>query len=87
LQQQGQRFFSLQLQRPNLIVHSGLGWLTPAEFAQTINPPLPPQIQQPKTAGANSKLDKLGGKVIHILDGPLETCNRNFDVAGITGAV
>ncbi|MBB4581497.1 transposase InsO family protein [Rhizobium aethiopicum] len=35
--------------------HSELGWMTPAEFAQTINPP---RIQQPKTAGANSKLDK-----------------------------
>jgi putative transposase len=58
--------------------HSGLGWLTPAEFAQTINPrrdavlrsrmaphrnsPLPPRIQQPKTAGANSKLDKTWGQ-------------------------
>ncbi|WP_206103093.1 hypothetical protein, partial [Rhizobium laguerreae] len=27
------------------------------------NPPLPNQQQQPKTAGANSKLDKTGGKV------------------------
>ncbi|MDL2403941.1 hypothetical protein, partial [Rhizobium mayense] len=26
------------------------------------NPPLPPQIQQPKTAGANSKLDKTWGQ-------------------------
>jgi putative transposase len=58
--------------------HSGLGWLTPAEFAQTINPrrdavlaagmashrnpPLPPQLQKPKTAGANSKLDKTWGQ-------------------------
>ncbi|MCA1444973.1 hypothetical protein I6F07_33470, partial [Ensifer sp. IC4062] len=25
------------------------------------NPPLPPQLQQPKTAGANSKLDKTLG--------------------------
>lgn len=53
--------------------------MTPAEFAQTINPrrdavlrsrttphrnpPLPPRIQQPKTAGANSKLDKTWGNV------------------------
>lgn len=58
--------------------HSGLGWLTPAEFAQTINPrrdavlragmaphhtpPLPPRIQQPKTAGANSELDETWGQ-------------------------
>ncbi|WP_259132007.1 hypothetical protein, partial [Rhizobium sp. BK661] len=26
------------------------------------NPPLPPQIQQPKTAGANLKLDKTWGQ-------------------------
>ncbi|NTI75883.1 cold-shock protein [Agrobacterium rhizogenes] len=26
------------------------------------NPPLPPRIQQPKTAGANSKLDKTWGQ-------------------------
>jgi sn-glycerol 3-phosphate transport system ATP-binding protein len=26
------------------------------------NPPLPPQIQQPKTAGANAKLDKTWGR-------------------------
>ena len=58
--------------------HSGLGWLTPAEFAQTINPrrdavlrsrmaphrntPLPPPIQQSKTAGANLKRDKTWGQ-------------------------
>jgi len=41
--------------------HSGLGWLTPAEFAQTINARLP-RIQQPKTAGANSKLDETWGQ-------------------------
>jgi putative transposase len=59
--------------------HSGLGWLTPAEFAQTVNPrrdavlrsrngsaPQPAataRIQQHKTAGANSNWIKLGGKV------------------------
>jgi len=59
--------------------HSVLGWLTPAKFAQTIDPrrdavlrsrngsaPQPAataQIQQPKTAGANSKLDKTWGQV------------------------
>ncbi|MBY3500606.1 hypothetical protein HFN65_17365 [Rhizobium laguerreae] len=37
------------------------------------NPPLPNQQQQPKTAGANSKLDKTGGKVIGL--------------PGVTGAV
>ncbi|WP_210251622.1 hypothetical protein, partial [Brucella anthropi] len=33
-----------------------------AEMAPHRNPPLPPQIQQPKTAGANSKLDKTWGQ-------------------------
>ena len=58
--------------------HSGLGWMTPAKFAQTINPrrmrccaaemaphrnpPLLPQLQQPKTAGANSKLNRTWGQ-------------------------
>jgi hypothetical protein len=34
-----------------------------AEMAPHRNPPLPSRIQQPKTAGANSKLDKTWGKV------------------------
>ena len=33
-----------------------------AEMAPHRNPPLPPRIQQPKTAGANSKLDKTWGQ-------------------------
>lgn len=33
-----------------------------AEMAPHRNPPLPPQIQHPKTAGANSKLDKTWGQ-------------------------
>ncbi|WP_210421397.1 hypothetical protein, partial [Rhizobium sp. R693] len=33
-----------------------------AEMAPHRNPPLPPQTQQPKTAGANSKLDKTWGQ-------------------------
>ncbi|WP_221970799.1 hypothetical protein, partial [Rhizobium laguerreae] len=33
-----------------------------AEMAPHRNPPLPNQQQQPKTAGANSKLDKTWGQ-------------------------
>lgn len=33
-----------------------------AEMAPHRTPPLPPRIQQPKTAGANSKLDKTWGQ-------------------------
>ncbi|WP_210331164.1 hypothetical protein, partial [Rhizobium anhuiense] len=33
-----------------------------AEMAPHRNPPLPPRTQQPKTAGANSKLDKTWGQ-------------------------
>lgn len=46
--------------------HCGLGWLTPVEFAQTINPRRDAvrsrNVSAPQTAGANAKLDKTWGQ-------------------------
>ncbi|MBY5359897.1 hypothetical protein HFO97_07925 [Rhizobium leguminosarum] len=42
------------------------------------NPPLPNQQQQPKTAGANSKLDKTWGKVSRVTEFLKDRNNRHI---------
>ncbi|WP_250959195.1 hypothetical protein, partial [Rhizobium sp. CG5] len=54
-----------------------------AEMAPHRNPPLPHKMQQPKTAGANSKLDKTWGQGQALFS----TSERRFIMSSVIGGV